>query len=123
MRRRDFIALGGAAVVAGRSVGAEAQANLPVVGVLSPASRQDGLDEITAFVTSLRQAGFVEGTTVAFQHRFAENRFDRLPSLAADLVRSNVTLIFTPSGTIAALAAKANTNSIPIVFITGGDPV
>jgi len=121
MRRRDFIALGGAAAAAW-PVGGRAESNLPVVGILSPTTRRDKLVE-TSFVTSLRQAGFVEGQTVAFEYRFAENRFDRLSSLAADLVRRKVALIFTASGTIAALAAKAATSSIPIVFVTGGDPI
>jgi putative ABC transport system substrate-binding protein len=103
--------------------GVRAETNLPIVGVLGPATREHDLELIAAFITSLRQAGFVERQTVAFQYRFAENRFDRLSALAADLVRNNVMVIFITYGTIAALAAKAATNSIPIVFAIGGNPV
>jgi putative ABC transport system substrate-binding protein len=114
-------AVGGA--MAAVIVDARAQRLVPVVGVLTGTVREEAWDIISPFIISLRQAGFEEGKTIAFEYRFADNRFDRLPSLAADLVQSQVSLLFTPGGTITALAAKAATTSIPIVFVTGGDPI
>jgi putative tryptophan/tyrosine transport system substrate-binding protein len=95
---------------------------MPVIGFLHPASPDAGADRVRAFRLGLREAGFVEGENAAIVHRWAENQMDRLPELAADLVRRQVAVIATaaPPST---LAAKAVTTTIPIVFIVSGDPV
>jgi putative tryptophan/tyrosine transport system substrate-binding protein len=122
-KRRDLITLlGGAAAAWPLAVRAQ-QAAMPVVGVLLPGTQAAEMALLDAFKRGLTQAGYVEGETVALEYRWAEGRFDRLPALAADLVRRNVSAIVTLSGTISALAAKAATTSVPILFVTGGDPV
>jgi putative ABC transport system substrate-binding protein len=122
MRRREFIA--GIGSTAAWPVAARAQQRaMPVIGFLSPESVNDDYKNfIVPFLQSLKEAGFVEGQNVAVEYRYAENQLDRLPALAADLVRRRVAVIVT-NGTPAALAAKAATNTIPIVFTTGADPV
>jgi putative ABC transport system substrate-binding protein len=99
------------------------QPTLPVVGWLSTQSADVEYKNFTVpFLKGLKETGYVEGQNVALEYRWAENQFDRLPALAADLVRRRVVAIVA-SGTPAALAAKAATTTIPIVFSTGGDPV
>jgi putative ABC transport system substrate-binding protein len=122
MRRREFIAgLGSAAAWA--VVARAQQAAMPAVGYLSSQSADDDYKIVTVpFVQGLRESGFVEGQNVAIEYRWAENQTDRLPALAADLVRRRVAVIIA-AGTPAALAAKAATTSIPIVFQIGTDPV
>jgi putative ABC transport system substrate-binding protein len=122
MRRREFIAgLGGAA--AWPVVARAQQAAIPVVGFLIPQSADDDNKMATVpFLQGLKEAGYVEGQNVAVQYRYAENRVDRLPALAADLVRHRVAVILAGS-TPATLAAKAATTTIPIIFSIGGDPV
>jgi putative ABC transport system substrate-binding protein len=123
MKRRDFIAaLGGAASALSWPFAARAQAR-PVIGYLSGA-RPEPVAALTAiFQQSLRQAGFIEGQTVEIDYRWAEGRFDRLPALAAELVRRPVNLIVAVGGDQSVLAAKAATTTIPIVFTLGADPV
>ena len=122
MRRREFIAgLGSAA--AWPVVAQAQQPAVPVIGFLSAQSADDDYKNYTVpFLQGLKETGYVEGQNVAIEYRWADNQYDRLPALAADLVRRRVAVIVA-SDTPAALAAKAATTTTPIVFVTGGDPV
>ena len=124
MRRREFVAGIGSAA-AWPVVARAQQPALPVIGFLSGGptpSRAKQPEGLVLFLQGLKETGYVEGQNVAIEYRRAENQYDRLPSLAADLVRRRVSVIVAPL-TEAAQAAKAATTTIPIVFGTGGDPV
>jgi putative ABC transport system substrate-binding protein len=119
--RRRYQILGGAAVWP-LAVSAQRPA-MPVIGYLDQGAPETSAVLLAAFRKGLSETGYVEGRNVAIEYRWAHNDFDRLPELAADLVRRRVDLIVIPGSTPAALAAKAATTTVPIVFATGADPV
>jgi putative tryptophan/tyrosine transport system substrate-binding protein len=120
MRRREFLA--GLGVAAWPGVAGAQQVSLPVVGFLSSRSADSATDIVVPFRQGLKEAGFVEDRNVTIEYRWSEDRSERLPALAADLVRRRVAVILA-AGNAAAVAAKAASASIPIVFFGGGDAV
>ena len=120
-RRELLAALGGAA--AAWPLPARAQSVMPVIGFLRPSTRESAVHLLAAFRAGLKEIGFVEGQNVGIEYRWAERQEDRLREIAAELVRRQVAVIVTPGSTVAALAAKAETTTIPIVFSSGSDPV
>jgi putative ABC transport system substrate-binding protein len=121
MRRRTFITLVGGAAVALPFAARAQQPGMPVVGFLGTRASGDDPQLLTAFRRGLKEVGYVEGQNVAMEYRFAENQYDRLPTLAADLVRRGVAVIVANGR--AAQAAKEATATIPIAFVAGFDPV
>jgi putative ABC transport system substrate-binding protein len=122
MHRRDFITLLGSAAAAWPVAARAQQTTMPVIGFMHNGTREAIQDFLPAFQKGLMEAGFIEGRNIAIEYRFAENRNERLAELAADLVRRRVAVIATPGSPLGALAAKAATTTIPIVF-SGTNPI
>src|SRR6266481_4257225 len=124
MRRRELIILllPGAMIAAPRALRAQQKA-MPVIGFLGSTSPGELEPWLPAFREGLSETGYIEGQNVAIEYRWAEDRYDRLPALAADLVGRKVDVIVTRGGTPSALAAKRATSTIPIIFTSGDDPV
>ncbi len=122
MQRRKFMAFIGG-VVAMPLVARAQQSAMPIVGILGAGSPGNDAFRAAAVRQGLKEIGYIEGQSVAFEYRWAEDRYERLPALAADLVRHKVDLIIAIGGNTSALAAKSATATIPIVFEIGGDPI
>jgi len=123
MRRRDFIKVIVGSTAAFPLAARAQQPSPPVIGFLSSASPDEYTIRLRAFRQGLKDAGYVEGQNVSIEYRWADDQYNRLPALAAELVHRQVNVIVAGGGTPASMAAKAATTTIPIVFATANDPV
>jgi putative ABC transport system substrate-binding protein len=123
MKRREFIALAGSAAATWPLSARAQQPAMPVIGMLYAGSAKVAAPNTVALLQGLKETGYVEGQNVAIEYRFADYQNERLPALAADLVQHNVRVIYAAGGPLSEIAAKAATTTIPIVFLTGGDPI
>jgi putative ABC transport system substrate-binding protein len=123
MRRRDFIIFLAGAMTAWPLVGRAQQKAMPVIGVLGSGSADPNAHLATAFIQGLREGGYAEGQNVAIEYRWADNQYDRLPGMAAELIRHPVALILASGGPASVLAAKRATSTMPIVFPAMSNPV
>ena len=123
MRRREFITLLGGAAASWPLAAQAQQPAMPVIGFLHAISAETTLDRLRGLHRGLKDTGYIEGENVTIVYRFAENQNERVPELAADLVRRPVSLIAATGGSASARAVKAATTTIPVVFIGGPDPV
>jgi putative ABC transport system substrate-binding protein len=121
MRRRDFITLFGVVAAAWPLAARAQQPAMPVIGFLDATTAADTIYRVSAFRDGLKEAGFIDGHNVAIEFRWAENKFDRLPALAADLAQRQVAVIVGPN--TAMRVVRTATSTIPIVFVSGGDPI
>src|SRR5262245_27328600 len=122
MGRRDFVALLGGTAATWPLAARAQQPTMPVVGFLHPTSSDTNTDRLRAFRQGLKDTGYVEGDNVAVEYRWAQGQFDRLPELVTQLVSRPVAAIVAAQGPAPALAAKAATTTIPIIFNVGEDP-
>jgi len=123
MRRREFLGALSSAAAAWPFAARAQQPEIPVIGFLYPTSFETEADRVRAFRQGLKDSDYVEGENVTIEYRWADNQIDRLPELAAELVRQRVAVIAATGGRPVVLAAKAATTTIPIVFLIGEDPV